>query len=96
MNHAPLTRSERVKGFAAATVFFVLAMPPVADAQGTFLQGLLSLVQGNVITTLGTLAIIVVGLVLMSMRASFVVILMVCAGIWIVFNASTLSSMLQG
>jgi hypothetical protein len=33
---------------------------------------------------------LVVGLVMMSMRASFVVIFAVLAGIWVIFNASTL------
>ena len=61
----------------------------------SFLSGLLSWIQGNVLTTLGTLAIIVVGLVMMSMRASFVVIFAVLAGIWVIFNASTLIGLLQ-
>jgi type IV secretory pathway VirB2 component (pilin) len=84
--------------YAATFLLPGLLMPLEAHAQaagGNFLNGLLTWVQGNVITTLGTLAIIVVGLVLMSMRASFVVILAVCAGIWVIFNASTLASMLH-
>jgi type IV secretory pathway VirB2 component (pilin) len=94
---SPLTTSERFRYFAVAALSFVLASPGVAFAQtgGNFLNGLLTWVQGNVITTLGTLSIIVVGLVLLSMRASFVVILSVCAGIWVIFNASTLAGMLQ-
>jgi type IV secretory pathway VirB2 component (pilin) len=82
----------------AAAILFALTAPTVALAQtagGSFLSGLLSWIQSNVLTTLGTLAIIVVGLVMMSMRASLVAIIAVCAGIWIVFNASTLISMLQ-
>ena len=97
-NPSPLTTAERCRYFGAAVLCFLLASPTGAFAQaagGNFLNGLLTWVQGNVITTLGTLAIIVVGLVLMSMRASFVVILAVCAGIWVVFNASTLAGMLQ-
>jgi type IV secretory pathway VirB2 component (pilin) len=98
MKNLPLTACERRRYFIAAVLCFVLASPAGAYAQaagGNFLNGLLTWIQGNVITTLGTLAIIVVGLVLMSMRASFVVILAVCAGIWVVFNASTLASLLH-
>jgi type IV secretory pathway VirB2 component (pilin) len=91
----PLTAGERCRYTLAMAAFYLLAMPAVANAQGAFLNGLLTWVQGNVITTLGTLAVIVVGLVLMSMRASFVVILAVCAGIWVVFNAGTIAGMLH-
>jgi type IV secretory pathway VirB2 component (pilin) len=98
MNNQPLTASERRRYFAAAGLCFLLASPTGAYAQaasGTFLNGLLQWVQGNVITTLGTLAIIVVGLVLLSMRASFVTIFAVCVGIWVIFNASTLAGLLH-
>lgn len=91
----PLTMAERRRHLALTAIYFVLAMPAIANAQATFLNGLLTWVQGSVITTLGTLAIIVVGLVLLSMRASFVTILAVCAGIWVVFNATTLASLLR-
>lgn len=94
-NPVPLTISERRRYFAGAILCFLLTTPAVANAQGAFLNGLLSWVQGGVITTLGTLAIIVIGLVLMSMRASFVVIFAVCAGIWVVFNANTLAGLLR-
>jgi type IV secretory pathway VirB2 component (pilin) len=86
------TASKRVGYLGLLAVCFLLATPAIANAQATFLSGLLNWVQGNVITTLGTLAIIVVGLVLLSMRASFVTILAVCAGIWVIFNAGTLVS----
>lgn len=98
MNTNHLTASERRRYFVAAVLCFLLASPSGAFAQaagGSFLGGLLAWVQGNVITTLGTLAIIVVGLVLLSMRASFVSILAVCAGIWVIFNASTLAGFLR-
>jgi type IV secretory pathway VirB2 component (pilin) len=90
-----LTTSERRRYLGLMTGYFLLATPAIANAQATFLNGLLTWVQGNVITTLGTLAIIVVGLVLLSMRASFVTILAVCAGIWVIFNATTLSGLLR-
>jgi len=89
-----LTASERHRYLGLMAVYFLLATPAIAHAQ-TFLSGLLTWVQGNVITTLGTLAIIVVGLVLLSMRASFVTILAVCAGIWVIFNATTLAGLLK-
>ena len=91
----PLTVSERRQYFVTAALCFVLTSPVVANAQGAFLNGLLSWVQGSVITTLGTLAIIVVGLVMLSMRASFPAIFAVCAGIWVVFNATTLAGLLR-
>jgi type IV secretory pathway VirB2 component (pilin) len=97
-NATPLTINERRRYFVAAMFSFVLASPAGAYAQaagGSFLNGLLNWVQGNVITTLGTLAIIVVGLVMLSMRASFVAIFAVCAGIWVIFNASTLAGLLR-
>ena len=90
-----LTIGERRKYLAPFAIYFLLAAPAIADAQTAFLNGLLTWVQGSVITTLGTLAIIVVGLVLLSMRASFVVILAVCAGIWVIFNATTLAGLLK-
>jgi type IV secretory pathway VirB2 component (pilin) len=90
-----LTASEQRKYLGLMAAYFLLATPAIADAQTAFLNGLLTWVQGNVITTLGTLAIIVVGLVLLSMRASFVTILAVCAGIWVIFNATTLAGLLK-
>jgi type IV secretory pathway VirB2 component (pilin) len=90
-----LTASDRRRYLGLMAVYFLLATPAIADAQTAFLNGLLTWVQGNVITTLGTLAIIVVGLVLLSMRASFVTILAVCAGIWVIFNATTLAGLLK-
>ena len=98
MNIKPLTTGERRRLFVATVVCLILASPAGAFAQaagGNFLNGLLTWVQGNVITTLGTLAIIVVGLVMLSMRASFASILAVCAGIWVIFNASTLAGLLR-
>ncbi len=98
MNKQPFTAGERRRYFVAAALCFVLASPTGAYAQaagGNFLNGLLNWVQGNVIATLGTLAIIVVGLVMLSMRASFVAIFAVCAGIWVIFNASTLAGLLR-
>ena len=97
-NATPLTASERRRYCVAAALCFVLASPTGAFAQaagGNFLNGLLTWVQGNVITTLGTLAIILVGLVMLSMRASFVAIFAVCAGIWVIFNANTLAGLLR-
>lgn len=94
-NHAPLTAAEHGRYFIAAILCFVLASPTGAHAQAAFMSGALQWLQGNVITTLGTLAIIVVGLVLLSMRASFVTIFAVCAGIWVIFNASTLAGLLR-
>jgi type IV secretory pathway VirB2 component (pilin) len=79
----------------------VAASPTLAHAQavggsgGTFLNGLLTWVQSNVLTTVGTLAIICAGLVMLSMRISVVAIIAVCAGIWVIFNASTIISFLQ-
>jgi type IV secretory pathway VirB2 component (pilin) len=90
-----LTARERRRWLTLMALAFLLATPAVANAQGTFLNGLLNWVQGSVVTTLGTLAIIVVGLVLLSMRASFVTILAVCAGIWVIFNATTLAGLLK-
>jgi type IV secretory pathway VirB2 component (pilin) len=98
MNNLSLTPGGRCRYFTAALLCFVLTSPTGAFAQaagGNFLNGLLTWVQGNVITTLGTLAIIVVGLVMLSMRASFGAIFAVCAGIWVIFNASTLAGLLR-
>jgi type IV secretory pathway VirB2 component (pilin) len=95
INARPLKAHERHQLLAVAALCFLVAAPAAANAQAAFLNGLLTWVQGSVITTLGTLAIIVVGLVLLSMRASFVVILAVCAGIWVIFNAQTLAGMLR-
>lgn len=88
----------RERAAVAALLCLILLAPGAAHAQafgGSFLSGLLNWVQSNVITTLGTLAIIVAGLVLMAMRVSLVAILAICAGIWIVFNADTLIGMLR-
>jgi type IV secretory pathway VirB2 component (pilin) len=92
------------RGRATAFTFVLLAVtasPILAHAQavggagGTFLNGLLTWVQSNVLTTVGTLAIICAGLVMLSMRISVVAIIAVCAGIWVIFNASTIISFLQ-
>ena len=92
----------RRRATAFAFVLFAIAASPVlAHAQavggagGTFLNGLLTWVQSNVLTTIGTLAIICAGIVMLSMRISVVAIIAVCAGIWVIFNASTIISFLQ-
>jgi type IV secretory pathway VirB2 component (pilin) len=90
-----LTASERRRYFAGSALCLLLASPAAANAQAAFLNGLLTWVQGSVITTLGTLAIIIVGLVMLSMRASFVSIFAVCAGVWVIFNATTLAGLLR-
>lgn len=90
----------RAAAFAVA-LLAITASPVLAHAQavggggGTFLNGLLTWVQSNVLTTIGTLAIICAGIVMLSMRISVVAIIAVCAGIWVIFNASTIISFLQ-
>jgi type IV secretory pathway VirB2 component (pilin) len=85
----------------AFVLLAIVASPVLAHAQavggagGTFLNGLLTWVQSNVLTTIGTLAIICAGIVMLSMRISVVAIIAVCAGIWVIFNASTIISFLQ-
>lgn len=85
----PLTVAERRRLLIFALACFALISPSDAQAQN-FLSGLLNWVQGNVITTLGTLAIIVVGLTMLAARAHWVTIISAMAGVWVIFNAQNL------
>ena len=93
-----MNKTENRLKVAVALAAIALA-PDVAHAQaaggGTFLQGALTWLQGNVITTLSTIAVIIIGIMLMAMRFSLVSAFCICAGIWIVFNATTLSGLLH-
>ena len=51
--------------------------------------------QTAVITSLATLAVIVLGIILMMLRFSLAHAAMICAGIWIAFNAAYLSGLLH-
>nr|WP_294543577.1 TrbC/VirB2 family protein [uncultured Rhodopila sp.] len=76
----------------------VLALPDLAYAQaagGAFLNGAVNWMQTAVITSLATLAVIVLGIILMMLRFSLAHAAMICAGIWIAFNAAYLSGLLH-
>lgn len=72
-----------------------LLLPRLAHAQGVFLGGVTNWMQTAVITSLSTLAVIILGIVLMMMRFSLHSAAMICAGIWIAFNAAYLSGLLH-
>ena len=87
---------------AAAVLAFALCLAPVAShAQALggggsgLLSGVLSWLQGSVITNVATLAVIAVGASLFFLRFHFVTILAVCAGVWVMFNAATIVGYLQ-
>jgi type IV secretory pathway VirB2 component (pilin) len=85
----------------AVALLVTAASPVLAHAQGvpggggSFLSGFLTWVQSNVLTTIGTLAIIGAGLTMLALRINVIAILAVCCGIWIIFNASNIISFLQ-
>lgn len=58
-------------------------------------QGLIQWLQGNVITALGTLAIIGAGITMLSMRFHLLATVAVCAGIWVMFNADMLLGLIR-
>jgi type IV secretory pathway VirB2 component (pilin) len=86
---------------AAAIVPALLLAPAAAHAQAVgsggsgLLGGVLTWLQGSVITNVATLAVIAVGASMFFLRFHFVTILAVCAGVWIMFNASTIIGYLQ-
>lgn len=88
---------QRVTAAAVA----LLLVPMVARAQAVssggsgLLGGVLSWLQGSVITNIATLAVIAVGASLFFLRFHFLTILAVCAGVWVMFNASTIIGYLQ-
>ena len=57
-------------------------------------SGLLSWLQGNVVSDLITLAIIFAGAMLMWMRINQALVLCICIGAWVMLNASTIQSFL--
>jgi type IV secretory pathway VirB2 component (pilin) len=71
-----------------------LLTPGPAHAQ-VFLQGVTNWMQTAVITSLATLAVIILGIILMALRFSLMHAAMICAGIWIAFNAAYLSGLLH-
>lgn len=93
-----MTRSQQR---AAAIAAALLLAPMAAHAQavggggGGLLSGVLTWLQGSVITNVATLAIIAVGASMFFLRFHFVTILAVCAGVWVMFNASTIIGYLQ-
>lgn len=86
---------------AAAIAVALLLVPVAAHAQAVggggsgLLGGVLTWLQGSVITNIATLAVIAVGASMFFLRFHFVTILAVCAGVWIMFNASTIIGYLQ-
>ena len=86
---------------AAAIAVALLLVPMAAHAQAVggggsgLLGGVLTWLQGSVITNVATLAVIAVGASMFFLRFHFVTILAVCAGVWIMFNASTIIGYLQ-
>ena len=73
----------------------MIAHAQAASGGGSFLSGLVNWLQGSVMTTLATLAVIVVGLTMMTMRASWGSIIIVCIGVYVAMNATTLIGYLQ-
>lgn len=86
---------------AAAIAVALALVPMAAHAQAVggggsgLLGGVLTWLQGSVITNVATLAVIAVGASMFFLRFHFVTILAVCAGVWIMFNASTIIGYLQ-
>ncbi len=86
----------------AAIAVPLLLTPIAAHAQAVgggggsgLLGGVLNWLQGSVITNIATLAVIAVGASMFFLRFHFVTILAVCAGVWVMFNASTIIGYLQ-
>jgi len=80
----------------------ITATPTAAYAQavggggGNFLTGLLNWISGNVITTVGSLAIIGLGGAMMFHHFHLYMILAIAAAVWVMFNYQTVLSMLTG
>lgn len=82
------------------------ALAPVAAAHaqtvgggggaGTILNAAVTYFESNIAADLGTLAVILVGLLMLAMRMSWLVIIGVCAGIELIFNAPTIAAALHG
>lgn len=88
-------RAYRCGALAALALPFCLS-PEYAHAatgSGTFLSGFLTWTEGPVVTTISTLGVLAIGLTMLSMRAAFGSILIVCVGIWVISNAGNLSTM---
>ncbi|MDQ2830272.1 MAG: TrbC/VirB2 family protein [Chloroflexota bacterium] len=89
------TRPKRI-----ATAVLALA-PAIAHAQaiggggGGILAGAVQYFETNIAADLGTLAVICVGLFMLSMRISWLVIIGVAAGIEVIFNAQTIAGALH-
>lgn len=80
----------------ATSLAFALTLPMAAHAQmvgggggGSFLAGLLSWVESDVVLTLSTLAVLLIAVFMMARRIDPLHILAVCGGIWVATNAST-------
>lgn len=101
---APVPRTLRRAGKLLAAAAAALAPVTAAHAQavgggggaGTILNSAVNYFQSNIAADLGTLAVICVGIFLLAMRVSWLVIIAVCAGIEVIFNASTISGALHG
>jgi len=101
---APTSRFMRRAGKALASAAGALTPVTAAHAQalgggggaGTILGAAVHYFQTNIAADLGTLAVICVGLFMLSMRISWLIIVGVCAGIELIFNASTIASALHG
>lgn len=80
-----------------AAIFVLALTPSLAHAQaggggggGNPVAPILQWLQGGVITAIGTLAVIFVGLAMFFRHFHLMTILAVCCGIWVAFNAATI------
>jgi type IV secretory pathway VirB2 component (pilin) len=88
-------KNPRASAVAVALMMMTTSGHAFAAGGGTFLSGLVDWITGNVATTLGTLAIVAAAVMMMAMRMHILAILAVCAGIWLIFNASNVISFIQ-
>lgn len=63
---------------------------------GSFLAGLLTWLSSDVMLTLSSLAVLLIGGLMMARRAEPLHILAVCGGIWVITNYSTVLGFIRG
>ena len=93
-----MTLSQK-RALAIALSLGIMASPAHAQAigggGGGLLSGVLNWLTGGVITTLASIAIILVGLCMWFLRFHWGTIAAVCVGCWVAFNYQTILGFLQ-
>lgn len=71
---------------------FLIVLLMTAQAHAGPLTGIVTYIQGNLVTDIETLAVIGIGLALFAAHVNWWLIIGICGGIWLIANPQTITS----